>query len=314
MASTAAALDDPPSAPPVRQSRDDAWWTGPLLAPSASTLPRGHLLIEPYVYDVIVYGRYDDSGTRQTVTPEQLYGSLTYVLYGITDRLTAGVIPRFRLAHVVDGYTAAGAGTGDLALQAQYRLISFQEGRPVPTISLTFGETLPTGKYDQLSANASDALGAGAYTSTLAAYSQYFFWLRNGRILRTRLNLSFSRSGEVSVRDRSVYATALGFRGTARPGDSFVADSAWEYSITRKWVSALDLVYQHDGSTYVSGATPSQGAFRSRFDSSSALILAPAIEYNWSGRAGVIVGARIVPRGRNTSATFAPVAAINLVY
>ena len=31
------------SAPPssnVRQSLDDAWWTGPMLAPSAATLPR----------------------------------------------------------------------------------------------------------------------------------------------------------------------------------------------------------------------------------------------------------------------------------
>jgi hypothetical protein len=50
------------------------------------------------------------------------------------------------------------------------------------------------------------------------------------------------------------------------------------------------------------------------FLSSASLIVAPAIEYNWSGKAGVIVGARIVPRGRNAAATFAPVVAINLVY
>jgi len=42
----------PPSSV-VRQSLDDAWWTGPMLAPSAATLPRGHFLIEPYFYDVI---------------------------------------------------------------------------------------------------------------------------------------------------------------------------------------------------------------------------------------------------------------------
>ena len=42
----------PPSSV-VRQSLDDAWWTGPMLAPSAATLPRGHFLIEPYLYDVI---------------------------------------------------------------------------------------------------------------------------------------------------------------------------------------------------------------------------------------------------------------------
>jgi hypothetical protein len=34
------------------QSLDDAWWTGPLVAYSAHSLPQGHLLIEPYLYDV----------------------------------------------------------------------------------------------------------------------------------------------------------------------------------------------------------------------------------------------------------------------
>ena len=37
----------PSSVAVVGQSLDDAWWTGPMLAPSAATLPRGHFLIEP---------------------------------------------------------------------------------------------------------------------------------------------------------------------------------------------------------------------------------------------------------------------------
>jgi hypothetical protein len=41
------------SAPSSIQSLQDAWWTGPLLANSANTLPRGHFLVEPYIYDVI---------------------------------------------------------------------------------------------------------------------------------------------------------------------------------------------------------------------------------------------------------------------
>ena len=35
-----------------RQSLSDAWWTGPLVANSAGALPQGHVLIEPYLYDV----------------------------------------------------------------------------------------------------------------------------------------------------------------------------------------------------------------------------------------------------------------------
>jgi hypothetical protein len=44
----------PPSS--VRQSLDDAWWTGPMLAPSAATLPRGHFLIEGIVPPTVEFG------------------------------------------------------------------------------------------------------------------------------------------------------------------------------------------------------------------------------------------------------------------
>ena len=64
----------------VRQSQDDAWWTGPMLANSAATLPRGHFLIEPYLYDA-------------TSSHADGWGSLTYMLYGLTDRLTIGLVP-----------------------------------------------------------------------------------------------------------------------------------------------------------------------------------------------------------------------------
>ena len=42
--------------------------------------------------------------------------------------------------------------------------------------------------------------------------------------------------------------------------------------------------------------------------------VAPAIEYNFSSRIGVIVGARWFAAGRNTGASVTPVAAINMVY
>jgi hypothetical protein len=31
------------------ESRDDAWWTGSMTAASASMLPQGHMLVEPYL-------------------------------------------------------------------------------------------------------------------------------------------------------------------------------------------------------------------------------------------------------------------------
>ncbi len=114
-------------------------------------------------------------------------------------------------------------------------------------------ETLPTGKYDRLGDRPADGLGTGAYSTNLAVYSQYFFWMPNGRILRTRFDVSYSISGSAGVRDVSVYGTEEGFSGRARPGNVTIVNAAGEYSVTRSWVLALDVVYEHDANTHVSG-------------------------------------------------------------
>ena len=298
-----------------RQSREDAWWTGPLLAPSAAALPHGHVLLEPYLFDVVSTGAVDASGAHHSVPADQEYGSLTYLLYGLTDRVTLGLIPRFF-------YVAAAGGApnssqvlpGDLTLQVGYALTHYTDGSAVPALALVLDETLPTGRYDSLG-RASDGVGAGAYATGLSLYSQDYFWMPNGRILRGRLDLTYTISSTVALSDRSVYGTAAGFRGHAYPGDAFSADAAAEYSLTRSWVLALDVVYQHNASTQVRGSVaPGAPALQSESGSSWALIFAPAIEYSWSARAGVIFGVRLIDIGRNITTTVTPAVAINLVF
>jgi hypothetical protein len=312
----ASAQEDSPSAVP-RQSLDDAWWTGPLLAPNASTLPKGHFLIEPYLFDVIRYGRFDSDGHRQSVPRSNGLGSLTYVLYGLVDKFTVGMISVAGYNTVSVGPSSSGPGLGDLTLNAQYRLTLFREGGWIPTTSLVVQETLPTGKYDRLEGRPGDGLGAGAYTTTLSLYSQMYLWLPNGRILRTRLILSGGFSSNANVQDVSVYGTTDGFQGHAKPGDSFLADASWEYSLTRSWVLALDLVWRYDASTRVSGHNvldPTTPPIQFDTRSSAAFAFAPAVEYSWKSNLGVIFGVRVFPAGRNTSATVTPALAINMVF
>jgi hypothetical protein len=128
-------------------------------------------------------------------------------------------------------------------------------------------------------------------------------------------------SDSVDVADASVYGTSQGFRGRADPGDTFSIYSAWEYSVTRNWVLALDVFYQRDASTRIRGTdlvtvngAPERVRFEAESGSAWRLGLAPAIEYNWSSRVGVIIGARWFAAGRNTSASVTPVAAINMIY
>ena len=192
-----------------RESLNDAWWTGPILAASGATLPRGHSLIEPYFYDV--RGKHSSS-----------FGSSSYVLYGLTDGLTVGLIPAGGYNMVSNGLNSSSAEMGDVTLLAQHRLTQFHEGSWVPTSGAVVEETFPTGKYDQLGNRPSNGIGAGAYTTTLGFYPQTYFWLPNGRILRMRFDVTQTFSSNVKVEGVSVYRTGAGFNGNApSPGDPF---------------------------------------------------------------------------------------------
>jgi Putative MetA-pathway of phenol degradation len=301
-----------PAAAVDLQSREDAWWTGPMLAASGATLPQGHALVEPYLFDVVTNGRFDSDGNRHRVPTENDLGSLTYMLYGLTDRVTVGMIPRFFYNMPPGAAGSSGIGVGDLTLQAGYGITQFQDGHRMPSISLVIDETLPTGRYDRLD-HPSNAMGAGAYSTGFSVYSQDYFWMPNGRILRGRLDLTYTVSSDASLADESAYGTPAGFRGHASPGDSATIDASAEYSVTREWVVALDVVYQHNDSTQVHGSSPA-GQFSVASGSSYSLAFAPAVEYNWSARAGVLLGVRIIQIGRNTSASVTPAVAVNLVF
>jgi hypothetical protein len=298
----------PPPAPVTEESASDAWWTGPMLANSAETLPPGHFLFEPYLYDIRSPG-------------SNSFGSRTYILYGLVNRLSVGIIPVFGYNRMNNGPNSSGIGMGDITLQAQYRLTEFQQGNWVPTTAIQLQETLPTGKYDQLGNRPSDGLGSGTYTTTLAFNSQMYFWLPNGRILRMRFDVSEAFSRSATVQGVSVYGTGPGFAGTVNPGNGFFTDLSFEYSLTQRWVLALDAIYSHDGNTHVAGEDvqdpsnlPYPQNVRLNSGSSEAFGLAPAIEYNWSSAIGVLLGTRVTFGGHNSPHTVTPAIAVNYVY
>jgi hypothetical protein len=234
------ARDSSPPTAFLRQSLEDAWWIGPMLANSATTLPRGHFLIERYLYNV-------------TAAHSNGFGSLTYIRYGLADELTVGLIPTFGFNKLSDGPGSSGVGRGDLNVLAQYRLTQFHPGSWIPTASFEVQETFPTGRYDRLAERPGDGFGAGAYTTTLSLNTQTYFWLPNSRILRMRFNVSQAFSSEAHVQGVSVNGTGTGFHGHAAPGNSTFVDASWEYSLTRTWALALDATYHHSANTHVAG-------------------------------------------------------------
>jgi hypothetical protein len=142
----------------------------------------------------------------------------------------------------------------------------------------------------------------------ISLYTQTYVWMPNGRILRMRLNASQTFSGNATVNGVSVYGTNAAFHGYAKPGNTFTLDEAQEYSITRNWVFALDIVYHHSGSTQVVGTNTVMNS-----GSSTAYQLAPALEYNLNANVGILLGVRMIPAGFNTSANVVPAIAVNIV-
>jgi hypothetical protein len=294
-----------PAQPEFRQALDDAWWTGPLLANSAATLGKGHFLVEPYFYDAI-----SDDGHS--------LGSLTYLLYGATDKLTVGAIPVFGYNEPRNGPGSTGVGTGDIGLLAQYQLRSFRKAGHGPDISLQLQETLPTGRYDRLDDRPGDGFGNGVRSTLLQLNTQSYFWMRNGRILRMRANIGETFSRRATIDGASVHGTPAGFHGTIDPGSATSISGAWEYSLTQHWVLALDLAYTHRRRSRIRGTAPAAETGESteraiELASRDTYGIAPAIEYNFTPLVGVIFGARYLKTpGAGDSLT--PVVAINFVH
>jgi len=286
-----ARADDAP-----RQSLDDAWWTGPIIANSPNALPPGHGYVESYAYDAHAPGANG-------------FGSSTFLLYGVTKRLTLGMIPAFGYDRLAGGQSSSRIGAGDLAVHVQYQLTHFEAQSGKPAIAVAVEESLPTGRYDRL-ARASDGFGSGAYATTIGAYGQDIFWLPNGRILRTRINLTQSFPGAANVDGVSVYGTSAGFTGRARPGAATAFDNAWEYSVTRSWVAAIDFYYRHGRQTGVDG-TDAFAPVHLTSGPSDTFAIAPAVEYSWTPNLGVLFGTRFITPARNTRPSITPVFAFS---
>ena len=273
----------------LRAAMKSARWTGPMLASNAETLPKRHFYTEPYFYDVIAGGDHHP-------------GSSGFYQYGLFDSLTVGLQP----AIATDtNRLGRGMAIGDFKLLSQLRLTHFTPEHRIPTIAVVLNEVLPTGKDDHLGPG-QEGHGSGAFATEVGINAQHYFLLKNGRLLRARINVLKSFPHGAHVSDRSVYGTRVGFSGHAKPGSKTTLIGAVEYSLTREWVLALDVIHESTARTMLEGRYPTGLPVKQTFPSSRATGFAPAIEYNWSDRSGMLVGVWISSNGHNTRASVTP--------
>jgi hypothetical protein len=289
-----AAESNSATAEAYRSAMEAARWTGPLLASNAETLSRGHFYTEPYFFDGISGGDHHP-------------GTSGFYQYGLTDDWTVGVQPFF--SYGTKRYNRSVA-IGDFKLLSQVRLSHFRADHRVPSVALVTNLVLPTGKNDHLG-ELKSGHGSGAFAPEIGVNVQQYFLLKNGRLLRGRINILKDFPLRTDISGRSTYGTGPAFRGHARPGSKTSIILGAEYSLTKEWVLALDVERDQWARTKVAGRdTPDGPRLRRTSPRSWNIGIAPAVEYNWSDRGGAIFGVWIVPKGHNTRSSVTPAIAV----
>jgi hypothetical protein len=282
------------------------WYTGPLLAPSATLISPGSYNIQPYLFVNWNYGKYQQSGKMER-TPMffQLYPQNIFQ-FGITDWME-GLIT-LKAQYNKESHRSY-ADFADLPVGLGFQLLA--EGPYKPAILLSLQEVFPTGNYQKLNPtkNGIDATGAGAYTTNIYLnFSKCIWWWWLAHPMNFRLSLEYSIPSHVSVKGFNAYGGGYDTAGKVHPGQTFSADFGYEFSFTQNWALALDIVYNYTFKTRFYGypgrvSSDPQAALASVGGPyNDQLSLAPAIEYNWNENLGVIVGTWFTVWGRNSTA------------
>lgn len=272
-----------------RTAMQSARWTGPMLASNAETLPKGHGYTEPYFFDVITGGNHYP-------------GSSGFYQYGLAEGFTVGLQPNFAIGTRSPNREFS---VGDLKLLSQLRLTHFTPENRIPTVAIALQEAVPIGKHDRLGPN-KDGHGTGSFATEIGVNVQHYFLLENDRLLRARINVLKSFPHGADVEDRSVYGTGPGFRGHAEPGSKSTLIAAVEYSLTREWVLAFDIIRESTGKTRLKGRYDGGPLVEQTFPATRHIGFAPAIEYNWSDTTGILFGVWINPKGHNSPSSVIP--------
>jgi hypothetical protein len=281
------------------------YYTGPLITPSPSMVPPGHIVVSPYLFVTDTYAVFDQNRHSQSLDHNRVRLHFVPVIlgFGITDTMDAQVVWGGQ-ASWQDGHV--GGGIDDVGVTLGF-LIQPQKIY-VPQFKLLIGESFPTGKYQNLSTNGLglDGTGAGAYSTQVAlAVSKLLFWTTKHPV-NTRLFIGYTLSTNVHVKNFNSYGGGFGTRGKIHPGNNLSVDFGLEVSLTQRWVIANDIVYSatnrtkfhgKPGTTERGGSIPAPNGL----GYSDNLSLAPAIEYNWTDSTGIIAGAQFSVYGRNST-------------
>lgn len=315
-----------------QNSYAEPWFTGPLLAYTGQTVPRGQINGNLSVSNTQITGVYSNSWQSQPLPTANRAQISPQFAYGLTDHMDL----QLDGSYYINQFERANyEHISDTSIMLGYQALTQAKSNLWPDLRITFQETLPTGLYDKfgIANNGTEASGMGSYQESIGLNFQYLTHIHDTHYLNSFLNVTYTHAGTVAIKGLSSYGGTPLTRGRIDPGDSISTDLAGELTLTQNWVAVMEanVIFQQ-GTKFKGtvGNLPLNEAHVTRLrhkqfptrhnrggapnlngGSLSEISLAPAMEYNFSVNYGVIMGVWFTVAGRNTPAFVTPMFQFN---
>lgn len=289
------------------------WYTGPLLAPSGKTIPRGHIDLETYAFYTENTGRFDrhwkliESPSSQSIQINPLFS------YGLTSNMDL----QFSLPYTINrSQGQSGKHIGDVFALLGFQALEQKESAWRPDLRLTIQQIFPTGRFDDLNPTnlGTDVTGVGSYQTTFGLNFQHLNTLFQRYYLRKRLSLTYLYAAPVHIRGHTSYGGNAETNGSISPGNMASIDLAGELSLTQNWVLVMEGFYFKRNASNFTGnpGLNSEGLpLTIGNDIIQEFSLAPAIEYNFSANYGLIAGVWFSVKGKDAPDFMSTIIALN---
>ncbi len=282
----------------------DPWYSGPLLAPSANTLPPGLVNVQPYLFWTKNFGSFNSHWHASRVSSMILLNPQVIVQVGLNN--FASFVCTSQAFYKRFGNQSS-FNYGDTPLSLNIQLLKSILNSPVPSCKFSIGETFPSGRYQHLNPNklGTDASGGGSYITTFQLAFQKTIYSfkkdlnpRHFHPMTLRLGTGYALAAKTRIEGCNAYGGSPTTRGTVNPPNTFNVVFAWEYSLTQSWVFATDWQYTVSSRTSFVGRT---GGIPIDAPGSQNISVAPALEYNLTDNFGALIGVWFSFAGKNST-------------
>ncbi len=289
------------------------WFTGPLLAPSGQTIPKGHFNFEPYLMFTDSFGVYNRNWRVTKVPDTKTFNAMPVISYGLTDFMDLQAVLPYRFNSKNNQHSSQ---NGDLTLIAGFQAYKQRPGHWLPSLRVTVGEILPIGNYNNLNParQGVDAGGSGLFQTAIGFNFQQVMQPYNEHYLRSRFALTATLPGSVNVKGFNAYGGGVDTNGSLNPGVQVQGDLAFEYQLTQHLVSVLEFtILDRERSTFngAVGRTLTGLPATVGHGEVEQITFAPALEYNFNAHLGVIAGVWLSLTGKDSNQFITGAVALN---